>query len=324
MHKLSLKEKYCKIQPFGCKEYDMEHGEIELYKKPKYENIKHTAYLWEKNSLTLDEIDSFDLDIVNKSLNDLIIGHENKYKLFKLTTLHTCAYYGFFKPSLDEVCDAIPDIVYLKSHKIYVTTNTYSNYGSKCYVDFIDRHLGITYVLCVIDQCSQVVNIKEKVIELEEEMYDKIQPFVCKNDDILNGLIRLIEKPKYDDIDNICYLWNRNPIRKENLDNYIKSTIGKTVNELKDDCVYHYRKYYLFKFTTFHKNGDNYGMIKPTLGEVCNSIQDIIYDKSIKIFVTTDIYNGKQYVDFIDRYIGETYVLCRIKHSWFPELDEEN
>ena len=68
----------------------------------------------------------------------------------KFISYHSCGYYGLFKPDLKEVCDVIPEIVFKKSEKIYVTTELSSGGDiGQCYVDFIDRHIGNNYIMAI-------------------------------------------------------------------------------------------------------------------------------------------------------------------------------
>ena len=70
--------------------------------------------------------------------------------------------------------------------------------------------------------------------ELEQLMkYSKIQSFICKNDDLENGIIQLIIKPTFDCMSNVAYLWDKKELYKNEFDEFDKEVNGKTLTELK-------------------------------------------------------------------------------------------
>lgn len=87
---------------------------IILTKKPTFEKAGSIAYIW-----TPDKLGS------SISMNKI-------KKTFTLRTLHSWAYYGFFKPDLLEVISQVPqelrfEIDDTKEQKVYVTT-TYAGF----------------------------------------------------------------------------------------------------------------------------------------------------------------------------------------------------
>lgn len=143
--------KYQKLRPFYLKcvndnvTYDRKFV-VKLVEKPSFSYIKYVGYLFSPKKLNKDEFDENDKEI-NKKLFDDIIKESNtgKYVILKFTGLHTSGgYNGFFRPDLQEVCNIIPDYVFEKSRKIYVTTDFLKN------VPLFDEDIGITTAICVL------------------------------------------------------------------------------------------------------------------------------------------------------------------------------
>ena len=173
----------------------------------------------------------------------------------------------------------------------------------------------------MIDYDSKVLPTTQ-FINLDVEKCNKLQPFVCKHDDLKNGSIRLLKKSdNINTLTHTSYLWGKTGLNKNDIDKHDSEVIGKTLTGLVDELLYHqFRKYYLFKFVTFHKYGYAEGLIRPDIREACEMIPDVIYDKSHKIFITTKTFGdgdiSKYFVEFINMYLGETYVLCVVKNDW--------
>ena len=94
------------------------------FEKPSFDKLSSVAYMWNAEEDKIQDLDNLTL-------------------VAKLTTFHTYAFHGFFKPDLGEVLSQIPSSIDF-DEKYYVTTNSYSDiwYETTCG----NYHIGITSV----------------------------------------------------------------------------------------------------------------------------------------------------------------------------------
>ena len=177
---LTIAEKYRKIRPFCFND-----GKIQLILKPEMKHRSKIAYLRETKKLPKKYFDQYDKKVNDKKMGELqkidVYGHP-VYDLFVFNSIHSFNHEVLFKPDLGESFDAIPDILFEKSKKIYVTTDMSTN-GNKqsCIITSLDKHAGITYALCVIDNdwllklnhCEIDKNEKQPINGLGEYHLDK-------------------------------------------------------------------------------------------------------------------------------------------------------
>lgn len=146
MDEHKLFQKYLKLQPYYERWTD--RYDIRLVRKPSFYEIGCVGYLFspEDEELEKEKFDDIDKKIDGKTLNEIV--EENKtgeYAILRFTGLHTCGgYHAFFRPDLREVCNIIPEYVFEKSKKIFITTNFAKN------VPLFDEDIGITTAICVL------------------------------------------------------------------------------------------------------------------------------------------------------------------------------
>lgn len=148
----SLKRKYDKIQPFYFEDDTTLHKRmIKLIKNPDFNDIHTISYMIDPIKLPINEMDYNDKELNNHSFEYVAEKYKNrrKYTMLNFIGYHEVRWYGIFRARLDEICNIIPEIIFNKSEKIYVTT--LPNYPT-CYVNFIDRSCGLTYAICLEKQ----------------------------------------------------------------------------------------------------------------------------------------------------------------------------
>lgn len=162
--------------------------------------------------------------------------------------------------------------------------------------------------------------MKKKRLSLAEK-YKKLRPFCFKN-----NKIKLILKPIMKDRSKIAYLRGKQYLRSKYFDKHDKFVNGKTIKELQQEQVYGHPIYDLFTFNSIH-SFNHEALFKPDLGESFNAIPDILFERSKKIYVTTDMSgNGNDtscIIKSIDKHAGVTYALCVIDNDWLLKLKND-
>lgn len=103
--------------------------------KPQFSQIHKIAYLWDKkNAQTIGTYDRTSKNIVTST------GELFAHYIGTIPTFHTWSYYGFFKPSLDEVLIQLPEIPAV----CLVTTDIpHESLDKMCFGDY---HVGATTI----------------------------------------------------------------------------------------------------------------------------------------------------------------------------------
>lgn len=146
---MKLFDKYLKLRPYyipyddNYTSYEKQYV-IRLVEKPWFTDMKYEGYLFSPKKMEIDKFDEIDKEFDGKTFGEIVekikIG---KYALLQFTGIHTCGgYYAYFRPDLKEVCDIIPDYVFEKFERIYITTNFVKN------VSLFDEDIGITTAIC--------------------------------------------------------------------------------------------------------------------------------------------------------------------------------
>lgn len=134
-----LNRRYSIVTPINIKKNtDTNVYQVATLSKPPFADMNHIAYMWQ---------DFNDECIIGQyipnSKNIMSLGG-TLYATYLMTipTFHTWAYYGFFKPSLDEVLRQTPRHVFETNDNILVMTDVPTNNPSRIIVG--DYHVGVT------------------------------------------------------------------------------------------------------------------------------------------------------------------------------------
>lgn len=153
-----------------------QNGDIWLPPKHEFYKISTTAYLWTDGKPEAAEV--FRLDPVSKNLSD---KDGNIFGIFaaEVMTLHTYAYHGFFKPSLDEVLVHIPADVVKSGLPILATTVAARN--DSIYNMMVgDYHIGrTTFWYRVSTPVIDLTQISEEVLPVEVPPEETEECMIC-------------------------------------------------------------------------------------------------------------------------------------------------
>ena len=115
--------------------------------------------------------------------------------------------------------------------------------------------------------------------------YQKLQPYYIPYDDNFISydrqfVIRLVEKPWFDSMSCVGYLFSPKRLNIDKLDDIDKEIDGKTLEEIVETSKT--GKYSILQFNGIHTCGGYYAYFRPDLTEVCNIIPDYVFEKSKK------------------------------------------
>lgn len=119
--------------------------EVNRLDKPPLVGIQNQTYMWlENDKSVLGYYDPTTRNIVNASRTATIAT-----LLMESPSLHVYAYYGIFRPSLDEALAAIPNSIFTPGRKFLITTRAARVEVNKMDVD--DYHLATTMIWQIED-----------------------------------------------------------------------------------------------------------------------------------------------------------------------------
>ena len=107
-----------------------------------YKKLRNTAFNWEASVVT-------EKNFLGRLMNDRSVWNEKTSTwldfAFEIPTLHTWAYYGFFKPTIAEVLAQIPAHFFKHiSEPLYFVTNVLTAEGDNITLINNDYHIART------------------------------------------------------------------------------------------------------------------------------------------------------------------------------------
>lgn len=169
-----MHKRYDQVTPIYIKSAIPHENNENVYttKKTEFSKMNTTAYLWQ----TPDEtaiIGKYHLETKNILTND---GQILAQYVCTIPTFHDWAYYGFFKPSFDEVLISLPSIVTDTTDKYFATTKIpHPEINHVCIGDF---HVGATTIWKVINYVDHNVPVQPEQ-PVPHDDYNEVHCMIC-------------------------------------------------------------------------------------------------------------------------------------------------